>query len=85
MMMPWPPFGGAPAMQLFRGPSRLMAMPGGGFPVPGAVPWKQMPPVVQEAVQRIVEGPPKPCVTPQVMSDAQFSMIAPDLPTRANV
>lgn len=87
MMMPWPfsPCGAPVRPMPRRRHHRLMMNPGGAFPVPGAISWKEMPPAVQESVQRLMEGPPKPSVTPQVMNEAQLSMIAPDLPFKGDV
>lgn len=90
MMMPWsmPPW--APMMQVhahtfFPRRSPLMAVPGGGFPVPESLRWRQLPPAVQASVMRLMEGPPKPAVTLAVMNEAQATMIAPDLPNRSDI
>lgn len=63
----------------------LMRMASGGFPVPQAMSPEDFPPAVQQSILRILEGPPKPSVTLDVMNKAQSSMIAPDLPYRADV
>lgn len=64
---------------------RLMRVAGGGFPVPGAIEPNQLPPEAKLSILRLLEGPPKPAVTLQVMNQAQKTMIGPDLPFRANV
>ena len=86
-MMPWShlPFGALIVPMPRRLHPRLMPQPGGAFPVPGAIRWQDMPPAVQESVQRLMEGPPKPSVTAQVMNEAQLTMIAPDLPYKGDV
>lgn len=65
--------------------SRLRRVPGGGFPVPGAIQPDQLPPAVKLAILRPLEGPPKPAVTKRVMNEAQRTMLAPDLPNRTDV
>jgi len=87
MMMPWSfsPCGPLILPMPRRRHVGLKMNPGGAFPVPGAIPWQDMPPAVQESVKRLMEGPPKPSVTPQVMNEAQISMIAPDLPYKGDV
>lgn len=64
---------------------RLMKVPSGGFPVPGAIEPAQFPPEVKLALLRLLEGPPKPAVTLQVMNEAQKTMLGPDLPYKSNV
>lgn len=49
----------------------------GGFPVPGSISPAQFPPAVQESITRILAGPPKPAVTPEIMNRTQSSMIGP--------
>ncbi|HYF76851.1 MAG TPA: hypothetical protein VD973_06955 [Symbiobacteriaceae bacterium] len=63
----------------------LIAVPTGGFPVPESISPDQFPPAVKASIMRNLEGPPKPAVTPHVMEQAQSSMIAPDLPFKADV
>ena len=63
----------------------LMETASGGFPVPESISPAQFPPAVRNSILRLLEGPPKPAVTPSVMDQVQASMIAPDLPWRANV
>ncbi|MDB4896772.1 MAG: hypothetical protein JWN15_3034 [Firmicutes bacterium] len=46
---------------------------------------EQFPPYVRQSIERIFPGPPKPVVTPEIMNETQFSMIAPDLPNKADV
>ena len=65
--------------------SPLMETAAGAFPVPESLSPNQFPPAVRDAITRIFEGPPKPAVTLKVMNQAQSSMIAPDLPFKANV
>jgi hypothetical protein len=62
-----------------------MKSPSGGFPVPQSINPDQLPPAVQQSILRFFEGPPKPVVTAEVMNQAQYSMIAPDLPFLASV
>lgn|GEM_PF-2003711 len=57
----------------------------GAFPVPEAISPEQFPPAVQQSILRLLEGPPKPVVTLNVMNQTQSSMIAPDLPFKADV
>lgn len=63
----------------------LMQTPSGGFPVPEAIKPEQLPPKVRESMMRVLEGPPKPVVTRNIMNQTQESMIAPDLPWKADV
>lgn len=63
----------------------LMEIPAGGFPVPESISPEQFPPAVQASYLRLLEGPPKPCVTLAIMDQTQASMIAPDLPMKADV
>lgn len=97
MFMPWqmpmmgPKCMGQPKMGLYThmmvpiGQMPLIAVPTGGFPVPQAISPDEMPPSVKAAIMRNLEGPPKPAVTPHVMELTQSSMIAPDLPFKADV
>jgi len=62
----------------------LMPTASGAFPVPQSLPPEQFPPAVQAAILRLLQGPPKPSVSLAVMNQTQESMIAPDLPWRAN-
>lgn len=64
---------------------RLMRVAGGGFPVPESLPPDQWPPEVKLSILRLFDGPPKPAVTLAVMNQAQATMLAPDLPYRADV
>lgn len=64
---------------------RLRRVPGGGFPVPGAIRPEQLPPATKLSILRFFEGPPKPAVTKRVMNEAQRTMLAPDLPNRTDV
>lgn len=63
----------------------LLKNPTGAFPVPQALDPRDLPPAVKDALMRVLDAPPKPAVTLQVMNQAQASMIAPDLPYRADV
>lgn len=64
------------------GHAQLRMYPAGGFPVPGAISPDALPPAVKASLMRLLDGPPKPSVAPEVMQDAQFSMIAPAVPFR---
>lgn len=57
----------------------------GAFPVPQSLSPEQFPQAVRESILRLFAGPPKPAVSLAVMDQTQASMIAPDLPFRANV
>lgn len=63
----------------------LRRVPSGGFPVPESLAPSQLPPAVRASIRRLMEGPPKPAVTLNVMNQTQATMIAPDLPWKANV
>lgn len=63
----------------------LMEVPAGGFPVPQSISPEEFPSHVRAAILRVIEGPPKPAVTLKIMNETQASMIAPDLPNRADV
>lgn len=63
----------------------LMEHASGAFPVPQAMSADRLPAAVKEAIMRPLQGPPKPAVTLAVMNAAQESMIAPDLPWKADV
>lgn len=69
-----------PIWMRWRPRPHLMPYASGGFPVPEAIRPAELPPEVQAAYLRLLEGPPKPAVTPAVMNEAQRSMIAPQLP-----
>jgi hypothetical protein len=75
------------AMPMFQPMGRmpLMMVASGGFPVPEALEPDDLPPAVKASLMRLLEGPPKPAVTSAVMNQTQESMIAPDLPFKANV
>ncbi|MFZ5815241.1 MAG: hypothetical protein ACOY93_08050 [Bacillota bacterium] len=64
---------------------RLRRVATGGFPVPGAIEPDQFPPEVKLSILRLLEGPPKPAVTLEVMNRAQRTMLGPDLPYRMDV
>ncbi len=64
-------------------PSRKM--PTGAMQVPQSLQPQQFPPCVAGAITRLLEAGPKPAVTLEVMNEVQCSMIAPDLPWKANV
>lgn len=94
MFSPWQmqpaqmrPMQGRP-MQMMMVPMQrmpLLEVPTGAFPVPEAISPEQFPPEVQKSYLRLLEGPPKPCVTLEIMNQTQGSMIAPDLPFKADV
>ncbi len=63
----------------------LMMTAAGAFPVPESISPKEFPPAVRESIARLFEGPPKPAVSRAVMNQTQRSMIAPDLPCKADV
>ncbi|HYF92449.1 MAG TPA: hypothetical protein VD969_09370 [Symbiobacteriaceae bacterium] len=67
------------------GRAPLMETASGGFPVPQSMTAEMFPPAVRESILRLFQGPPKPSVSLNVMNQTQASMIAPDLPNRANV
>lgn len=57
----------------------------GGFPVPQSLDPEMFPPAVKASIMRpITDATPKPAVTLEVMNKAQATMIAPDLPWRAD-
>lgn len=64
---------------------QLRWIPGGGFPVPGAMEAAQLPPSVKRSIMRLLDGPPKPAVSLAVMEQTQLTMLEPDLPWRADV
>lgn len=64
-------------------PLRMVAS--GAMSVPQALKPEQLPPAVMASLSRLMEAPPKPAVTLAVMNQTQASMIAPDLPFRADV
>lgn len=93
LFMPWQMQMMGQPMQLKR-PMRMMvpagqmplfAIPTGAFPVPESISPAEMPPAVKASIMRNLEGPPKPAVTPHIMNNTQLSMIAPDLPWKADV
>ncbi|HYG59414.1 MAG TPA: hypothetical protein VD902_15235 [Symbiobacteriaceae bacterium] len=90
MHFPWqvPQSRQVQVMPVFRAPMRqvpLLETATGGFPVPESISPQQFPPAVRESIMRLLQGPPKPAVSLAVMDQTQSSMIAPDLPFRADV
>lgn len=86
MYFPWQAFVPGYQMQaVWPAPAPLMEISSGGFPVPESLSPEQFPPMVRASIMRLLEGPPKPSVTLEVMNRTQESMIAPDLPWQAAV
>jgi hypothetical protein len=88
MFAPWQMGRAHPLYQqvpMMRMPVPIREIPGGAFPVPESMSPDCFPPEVKAAIMRLIAGPPKPAVTLAVMNQTQWSMIAPDLPFKANV